>query len=133
MDGRKRCVVQKDGDQLREYKAMHEENFLSSWLREDVEGTEEEMEKMNKEAKEEESKRGNKEVKREKETAVIKRRCVDPIYGCIFEEFSTVEEWLSVGDSCGGSCGGSGGFSVCACFSFVGGCSGCGLSFGFEV
>ena len=28
-----------EGDLVREYKAMHEENFLSSWLREDVEGT----------------------------------------------------------------------------------------------
>ena len=24
-----------DGDAISEYKAMHEENFLSSWLRED--------------------------------------------------------------------------------------------------
>ena len=28
-------------EKVREYKAMHEEMFLSSWLREDVEGTEE--------------------------------------------------------------------------------------------
>ena len=47
-----------DGDQLREYKALHEENVLSSWLREDAEGTEEERKKMNKEAKEEESNSG---------------------------------------------------------------------------
>ena len=47
------------GDLLREYQAMHEENFLlSCWLREDVEGKEEDREKMNKEAEEEESKRG---------------------------------------------------------------------------
>ena len=37
-------------------KAMHEENFLGSWLREDVEAKEEEKNNMNKEAKEEESK-----------------------------------------------------------------------------
>ena len=30
--GRQRCP-KKDGDPLREYKAMHEENFLSSWLK----------------------------------------------------------------------------------------------------
>ena len=30
-----------EGDIAREYKAIHEESFLSSWLREDVEGTEE--------------------------------------------------------------------------------------------
>ena len=33
--------VKGEGDIVREYKAMHEENFLSSWLREDVEGIEE--------------------------------------------------------------------------------------------
>ena len=34
-----------EGDAIREYKAMHEENFLSSWLREDGKGkTKREME-----------------------------------------------------------------------------------------
>ena len=47
------AVPKEDGNFLRECQAMHEENFLSSWLREDVEGKEEEREKMNKEAKEE--------------------------------------------------------------------------------
>ena len=28
-----------EGDIVREYKAMHEEHFRSSWLTEDVEGT----------------------------------------------------------------------------------------------
>ena len=37
---------------------MHEEHFLSSWLRKDVEGKREEREKMNKEAKEEECNSG---------------------------------------------------------------------------
>ena len=39
-----------------------EENFLSSWWREDVEGKDEEWETMNKEANEEESKSGEREV-----------------------------------------------------------------------
>ena len=30
-------LPKEDGNQLREYKAMREENFLSSWLRDDVE------------------------------------------------------------------------------------------------
>ena len=30
-----------EGDAVREYKAMHEENFWSSWLREDERRTEE--------------------------------------------------------------------------------------------
>ena len=33
------------------FQAMREENFLSSWLRKDVEGEEEERERLNKEAK----------------------------------------------------------------------------------
>ena len=51
-------LSREDGDLLREYQAMHEENFLGSWLREVVEGKEEEREKMNKEAREEEKKVG---------------------------------------------------------------------------
>ena len=35
-----------DGNQLRVYEALHEENFLSSWLREGVEG--EKVRKLNK-------------------------------------------------------------------------------------
>ena len=40
-----------DGDLLREYQAMQEENLLSSWLWEDAEGKKEERAKMNKEVK----------------------------------------------------------------------------------
>ena len=47
--GRQRSLAQR----LREYQDMHEESFLSSWLREDVEYTKGERENMNKEAKEE--------------------------------------------------------------------------------
>ena len=43
----------------------HEESFLSSWLREDVEGKEEERERLNKEAKEEGSRSGKREVEGE--------------------------------------------------------------------
>ena len=35
------AVPKEDRDLLREYQATHEENFLSSWLREDVEGKDE--------------------------------------------------------------------------------------------
>ena len=54
------------GDLPRGYQAMHEENFLSSWLREDVDGKEE-REKMNKEAAEEESNCGKRDVDVERE------------------------------------------------------------------
>ena len=36
------ALPREDGDLLWEYQEMHEENFLSSWRREDVEGKEEE-------------------------------------------------------------------------------------------
>ena len=34
-------MPKEEGDAVRECKAMHEENFLSNWLREDVRGKEE--------------------------------------------------------------------------------------------
>ena len=42
------ALPKEDGDCVREYKAMHEDNFVGSWLREDTEGkatTGEEMKK----------------------------------------------------------------------------------------
>ena len=44
------ALPKEDGDLLREYQAMHEENFLSSWLREDMEREEEERKRLNEEA-----------------------------------------------------------------------------------
>ena len=82
-----------DGDLICGYQAMHEENFLSSCLREDVEGKEEEERwKQEEEAKEEErkcGKRGVEEEKREGVEMVSERICFD----------SSEEE--SVGNSCG--------------------------------
>ena len=46
------ALPREDGDMIRECQAVHEENFLSSWLREDVEGEDEERERLNEEAKE---------------------------------------------------------------------------------
>ena len=40
-----------EGDLTRDYKAMHEESFLSSWLRLDVESKATNMEKMDKDAR----------------------------------------------------------------------------------
>ena len=45
------ALPKEDGDLLRKYKAMHEDNFLSGWLRKDVEGTVEGMKSMIKEAR----------------------------------------------------------------------------------
>ena len=45
------AVPKEDGDPLGDYQAMHEENFPSSWLREDVEGENEEREELNREVR----------------------------------------------------------------------------------
>ena len=60
------ALPREDGVLLRAYQATHEENFLSRWLREDVEGKEEEREILNKEAKEEERKSVRREVEGER-------------------------------------------------------------------
>ena len=62
---------------VREYKAMHEENFLSSWRRADLVGKEQRKDKEEK-VREEESGSGKREGAREgEETVVVERRCVN--------------------------------------------------------
>ena len=61
------CLKKAEGDLVREYKATHEENVLSRWPREDVEGMEERRKDMDNKAREEESRSGKREVEREKE------------------------------------------------------------------
>ena len=76
-----RSALPKEGsDVIREYKAMHEENFLSSWLREDVEGTAERKKKVDKETREEVSRKRKREgEKGEDETVAVERRCINPV------------------------------------------------------
>ena len=54
------ALPREDGDLLREYHAIDEDDFLSSWLREDVEGKEAKKERLNKEAEEEKSQKWEK-------------------------------------------------------------------------
>ena len=81
------ALPSEDGGLPSEYQVMHEENFLSCWLREDVDGKEKEREKLNKDAKEEESKSGKREVEveGERETFDIKRRFLDRVSSEVFE------------------------------------------------
>ena len=74
----KSAMPKEEGDAVREYNAMHEESFLSSWLRKDLIGKER---KVNERAgEEEENKRRREEGKKrdaEKEVkGTVKRRCV---------------------------------------------------------
>ena len=54
------ALPKEDGHLVREYKGTHEEHFLISWLREDLENMEERMKDMDKKAREEESRSGKK-------------------------------------------------------------------------
>ena len=62
----RRTLPKEDGYLLREYQTMHEETCLSSRLREDVEGKDEEWENVNKDATEEDSKSGKREERKGK-------------------------------------------------------------------
>ena len=59
------ALPEEDGNQLREYKALHEENFISSWLRENVEGGEAEMQEWRKEAGEDANEHAKRKVEGE--------------------------------------------------------------------
>ena len=63
-----------EGDVVREYKAMHEEDFWSSWLRED-EKSKEERKVETEEGGVEGEKRKREEEKEEHETETVTRRC----------------------------------------------------------
>ena len=70
-------MPKEEGDAVREYKATHEENFLSSWLREDEREEKERTAKFSENSEEERGeKKKREEEKQENETETVKRRCV---------------------------------------------------------
>ena len=74
-----------------EYKAMHEENFLSKLGQEGF-GRHRKRRTDRKNVREEESRSGKREVEREEEkTVVVKRRCVTPLSGDVVE-FGPMED-----------------------------------------
>ena len=85
-------LPKEEGDVVREYKAMHEEDFQSSWLREDVEGIKERRKDNDEKARAEESRSGNRKVEREEEKMGIKRRCVNLISS---EAFGNLVLWMN--------------------------------------
>ena len=93
------ALPSEDGDLLPECHAMHEENFLSSWLREDVAGKEEERERLNKEAKEEGRTNGKREEEGDRERVEIQRICLDHVSSKAFEALCPNSEEESFGDS----------------------------------
>ena len=87
---RKRGALPKEeGDAVREYKAMHEENVLSSWLRKDRREKEERTVKMSDENEEERGEKRKREgEKEENKTGSVKRRCDGFVSVEAFEIFS---------------------------------------------
>ena len=94
------ALLEEEGDIVRWYKAMHEEHFSSSLLRDDVEGIKEGRRDTEEKVGEEESRSGKRELVREEEkTVVVKRRCVKPFSSDVFDEFGPVDDSGSFGDS----------------------------------
>ena len=92
-----RELPNEEGDAVREYKATHEENFWSSWLREDERGKEERTAKVKNEGERDE-KRKREEEKEENETVTGKRRCEGFVSVEAFEIFSQGRDLESCGD-----------------------------------
>ena len=68
MHGDRGALSEEEGNSVREYKAMHKENILSRWLREDKLGNAKEVEEKN---QKEEIKRGTSEVEEELEWVAV--------------------------------------------------------------
>ena len=64
-----------EGDPVRGYKGMHEENFWSNWPREDERGKEERTARAEKNEEEKGEKRKREEEKEENQTGTVRRRC----------------------------------------------------------
>ena len=112
------ALQKEDGNQMREYQAMQEEKFLSSWMREGVKGRKAEMERLNEEAKHKVSKSEKREVWTEGERVDIKRMCLNRMSSGFFEDVSPMTErdshwgtpWVFGGCAC---C-----FFVCDCYAW---------------
>ena len=79
----------------------HEENLLSSWLREDGTGkTNREME-LDQEVREDVGKKGKRVRQEEEGETVVRRKCVNTVFVEAFDIFSEGE--ISECDSCGGN------------------------------
>ena len=89
---RKYCRTEVHFLRKKVYKALHEEHFLSSWLREVGEEKEQIIMDIGKETKEEMGKkRRREEEKEENETVFVKRRCVGSVS---VEPFDIFILWL---------------------------------------
>ena len=79
---------------------MHADNFLSSWLREDVERKEERRRNVNKETREDVSKTGKREGKKGQDETVGVKEGVSTLFPVMMFRNSVIGE---DSDSCGNS------------------------------
>ena len=86
------------GDAVREYKATHEQNFCSNWLRENERGKEERMATAETNEDERGVKRTREEEQEENETRTVKRRCEGSGSVETFEIFGQGGDLESCGD-----------------------------------
>ena len=110
----KGALPREEGDTIREYKAMHEEKFLSSWLREDGRVRQTEKRKWTRKSERTQVKKGKRVREKEEDETVVKRNCANPVSMEAFDIFSQGEN--SECDSCGANsdCE-SGNVVECAC------------------
>ena len=93
------ALPKEECDAIGEYKAMHAENLLSSWIREDGEEKEERTAKMSDKNSEERSeKRKSEGEKEENKTVSVKRKCDVFVSVEAFEIFTQGGDLESCGD-----------------------------------
>ena len=80
------ALPKEQGDIVREYKAMHKENFLSSCLREDVEGKEQSKNQFNRKTNEEVSRKRDREGEKGEDGTMADK----------FEGVSTLFRWTAL-------------------------------------
>ena len=96
------ALLKEGSDVIREHKAMHEENFLSSWLREDVEGKEEGKKKVDRETKEEgEKKEGKRRGTQERTKRRLSKEGISTLSPLRALKFSARRDSESFGNSWG--------------------------------
>ena len=74
-----KTMPQEEGDTIREYKGMHEENFMSSRSREDKECKRKRQKEVDEEVNKDVGEKGKRVREREVDEAVVKRKCVNPV------------------------------------------------------
>ena len=87
-----------EGNAVREYKTMHEENFWNSWLRENEICKAGRMAKTEKNEEDKGEKRKREEEKEENETVTVKRTCEGGVSVEASKIFSQERDLESCGD-----------------------------------